>query len=197
MKYILDDSIVEKSELTMGELLILLLIKLGVNIHNTIKEMENKEMIKCDMFNHFAVYKKWDIEATNLLLKGDAHKSDDSLIKLAKTLREIFPKGKKPGTTKQFRSNTTNVVNKLRRFFKEYGTKYTSRDIINATQKYVTSFNGNYSYMRVLEYFIWKDVKKIDSEGVGYTERVSDLADYLENDGQDEVSNRDWTSELV
>ena len=47
--------------------------------------------------------------------------------------------------------------------------------------------------MRVLKYFIWKDVRKVDSEGVGYIEETSDLASYIENEGQTEDN---WLNEV-
>jgi hypothetical protein len=85
----------------------------------------------------------------------------------------------------------------LKKFFKLYGNKYTDEQITTATQNYVSSFNGRYQYMRVLKYFIWKDEKKVDSEGVGHIEEVSDLAAFIENAGQDKQLREDWMSNMV
>ena len=52
----------------------------------------------------------------------------------------------------------------MQKFFKLYGNKYTDEQILKATQDYVSSFNGNYSYMRVLKYFILKDERKSDEK---------------------------------
>lgn len=49
--------------------------------------------------------------------------------------------------------------------------------------------------MRVLKYFIWKDEKKVNEDGVGYIEEHSDLATFLENK-DDESFERDWTTSL-
>ena len=62
-------------------------------------------------------------------------------------------------------------------FFKKYGSDYNHEDIIKATEKYVKSFNGDYSYMKVLKYFILKE-----KLGAGRdVESESELLTNLEN----------------
>ena len=107
---------------------------------------------------------------------------------------EIFPAQKKQGTCHYFRGNRKDISLRLKKFFKLYGNSYTKEQILEAARKYVASFNGNYSYMRILKYFIWKDERKTDSEGKGYIEETSDLASYIDNNGEE--SNNDWTAEL-
>ena len=108
---------------------------------------------------------------------------------------EIFPKGKKEGTCHYFKGNKKDNVLKLKKFFKLYG-KYTDQQILNAARNYVASFNGNYAYMRILKYFIWKDEIKVNSEGTRYVEEVSDLANLIENAGHEDTLRNDWTVEL-
>ena len=50
--------------------------------------------------------------------------------------------------------------------------------------------------MRILKYFIWKDERKVDSEGSGYVEEVSDLASWIENEGGD-TNGSDWTGTML
>jgi hypothetical protein len=50
--------------------------------------------------------------------------------------------------------------------------------------------------MRILKYFIWKDEVKTDSEGKRYVDEVSDLANWIENAGQEDNLSSDWTSTL-
>ena len=71
-----------------------------------------------------------------------------------------------------------------------YGTKYTDEQIINATQKYINSFNGNYTYLKLLKYFIWKD-ERLKGESV-----QSLLADFIENESAEDTTSSDWTVEL-
>ena len=112
---------------------------------------------------------------------------------LAIKMQEIFPLGKKEGTSQYYRGNKKEITLKIKKFFKLYG-HYTDEQILQATQKYVDSFNGNYTFMRVLKYFIIKDVRK-QGEEVNYVEQVSELASYLENAGQEDY-NKNWTAQL-
>ena len=49
--------------------------------------------------------------------------------------------------------------------------------------------------MRVLKYFIWKDERKTNSEGVGYIDESSDLATFIENKSSDDFRQH-WTSSI-
>lgn len=109
---------------------------------------------------------------------------------LADKLRDIYPNGKIFNTNYYYRGNKGDIVNKLKTFFKRYGTKYTDEQIINATKKYVESFNGNYTYLKLLKYFIWKD-ERAKGESV-----QSLLADFIENENAEDTINNDWTSTL-
>lgn len=115
---------------------------------------------------------------------------EDEIKELAEKLREIYPEGKMPGTSYYYRCNRADIVRKLKSFFRRYGD-YTPEQIMEATQRYVASFNGNYTYLRLLKYFIWKDENKD-----GETLQVSQLADWIENKGQVNNTNADWTTNL-
>lgn len=78
---------------------------------------------------------------------------------------------------------------KLKSFFKLYGRTYTEEEILDAARRYVDSFNGDYRFMRLLKYFIWK---RDNTEG-----EVSELATFIDNDGQEEDVGDDWVTELV
>lgn len=117
----------------------------------------------------------------------------DRYTRLAETLIEMFPEGRKAGTTHYWRGNVKDISRRLKKFFKIYGDR-TDDEIIKATKRYVESFNGNYQYMRVLKYFIWKDQKKMNDEGEIYVDPTSELANILEN--KEVTYNDDWASVL-
>ena len=73
-------------------------------------------------------------------------------------------------------------------FFKKYGADYTDEQIIQATKSYVESFNGDYRFMRVLKYFIFKEEKGAD----GMVESTSDLINRIDNAGQEDTENNNW-----
>lgn len=132
-----------------------------------------------ELFNKVVLNSDFDIVQRN-----------DSIEKLADSLRELYPNGKIYNTNYYYRGNRGDIVNKLKTFFKRYGTKYTDEQIINATRKYVESFNGNYTYLKLLKYFIWKD-ERAKGESV-----QSLLADFIENENVENTINNDWTSTL-
>lgn len=115
---------------------------------------------------------------------------EDGIKELADKLRSIYPEGKKAGTSYYYRCNRADIVRKLKSFFRRYG-EYTPEQIIEATQRYVDSFNGNYTYLRLLKYFIWKDENK-DGEVLS----ISQLADWIENKNETNATNPDWVTQL-
>lgn len=192
----INDSICSKYGLKEEELLVLLLIKLGAYIPAILEDLEKSKKIVRDVFGNYLITQKWDDVASSILLDSDKnHQSPERLENLVVKLMEQFPKEKKAGTCHYFRGNKKDNILRLKKFFKLYG-KYTDQQIIDAAKRYVSSFNGNYSYMRVLKYFIWKDDVKTDADGNRYVDEVSDLANWIENAGQEECLSNDWTSIL-
>lgn len=197
MKIVIDTKVCEKLGMTLSEVLAVLLIKENTDIEALIENMLMREILIEDTSNELMVTENWDNICSNILLTSDKTiPKEDRIESLASSLMEIFPKGKKGGTNTYWRGNLKDTKLRLKKFFKLYGSKYTNEQIVNATKQYVESFNGNYSYMRVLKYFIWKDERKIDSEGQVYIEEISDLATFIHNAGQEDINN-DWINTLV
>lgn len=115
-------------------------------------------------------------------------KIKDRFENLAIELRNIFPEGKKAGTAYMWRDSIPKIVLRLKAFVKKYGD-YKDEDIINATRRYVESFNGDYRYMQLLKYFIFKK----DIIG-GESEENSQLLSYISNQGED--LDDDWNTSL-
>lgn len=201
MNFTIDEEACKKVKLSIPETLMILLVKTGVNLEELLKTMKEKQMLVEEhtlMGKTLLVTQRWNDLCEGALLSADsAIPKGDRLNKLAKSLMDCFPEGKKEGTSQYWRGNIRDVTLKLQKFFKLYGNKYSDEQIISATQRYVSSYNGKYQYMRVLKYFICKNERKVDSEGVGYIEEVSDLAAYIENEGQEKNLRDDWMSTMV
>lgn len=198
MNYAINEDICKKKGMDLPSLLAVLLVKTGVNITELFNDLVNKEVLVKDMFSEgFLVTQRWDSTCSDILLSADTSvPSDERLLPLVDTLMSIFPPGKKEGTSLYWKGNRKDNKERLQKFFKLYGNKYSDEQIIHAAKKYVESFNGQYTYMRALKYFIWKDEKKMGSDGRKYIEEVSDLASYIENAGQEGDLKRDWTSTI-
>lgn len=196
MTITINEDICKKNGLETAELLAILLIKTEVDIPKLFESMEDKKMITKSIFNNYLISQRYDDIACSILLDSDKDsQSPERIENLALKLMAVFPKEKKAGTCHYFRGNKKDISLRLKKFFKLYGSKYTDDEIVEAAKQYVASFNGNYAYMRILKYFIWKDERKLDSEGNSYIEEVSDLATCIENKGQD-THNDNWTTVL-
>lgn len=198
MNYIINEDICKEKGMDLPSLLAVLLVKTGVNITELFNNLINKGILVKDISSdEFLVTQNWDSICSDILLSADKNvPSEDQLLPLVNSLMEIFPPGKKEGTTIYWKGNKKDNKERLQKFFKLYGNKYSNEQILEAAKKYVESFNGQYTYMRALKYFIWKDEKKIGSDGKRYIEEVSDLASYIENAGQEENLRNDWTSSI-
>lgn len=201
MKVIIDEASCKKMHMSVAEVLMILLIKTGVDLTELVDTMKKKKMLVEDntlIGKQLLVTQRWSDQCDEALLKAETDiPQEEKIESLAKSLMKIFPAGKKEGTCHYWRGNIREITLRLKKFFKLYGSKYTDEQIITATQNYISSFNGRYQYMRILKYFIWKDEKKVDSEGVGHIEEVSDLAAFIENAGQDKQLREDWMSNMV
>lgn len=111
---------------------------------------------------------------------------------LAPKLMELYPAGKKPGTSTQWRGYKGGVSEKLQKLITS-GNEFTDEEAIEATKYYVTGFNGIYTNMRCLPYFLGK------RELVGGEVKSScDFMTFVEdirNNTQSHVSS-DWEIEL-
>lgn len=195
MTITIDEDVCKSLGLSMPEVLALALVKTGTDIPLLFANLEDKKAIVKDMFNKYLVTMGYDERLSSVLLDSDKDRQPQDRIELlASQMMELFPALKKAGSSQYFRGNRKDVTLRLKKFFKLYGNKFSNEQILAATKKYVESFNGNYTYMRVLKYFIWKDEKRVDSDGIGYVNEISDLATYIENNGKE--FNTEWAANL-
>ena len=174
------------------------LLAISTTTDDTYKSLVDKGLITKANGTMQSLNRKYNATEKGIILAdeliADSEESivvkEDSIKGLADKLRSIYPEGKMAGTSYYYRCNRADIVRKLKSFFRRYG-EYTTEQIIEATQRYVNSFNGNYTYLRLLKYFIWKDENKD-----GETLQVSQLADWIENKNEVNTTNSDWTTTL-
>lgn len=201
MKYTIDTDVLQKHGLSLSDFALLLFYaegKQSTDIDATNINLWNMDYLVKDVYGFYIEQHKFD-NLHNIMAESSLDKNDNSRAdNLAHILREIFPKGYKDiglGKKYSWRDSDRIIAGKLKTFFKRYGTQYTDEQIIEATKKYVKSFNGDYTYMKLLKYFIWKDDRRADANGEGYIDESSELVNMLEN--EDEVTtNSSWTNEL-
>ena len=188
----------QQNGITIDEALLMLVIHNKANLERAEKALIQKGLITAernDLFQQvgWRLTNKGTEVLDSVIMDSDKEQEpQDRLIQLATRLKEIFPKGKKDGTNYYWTEGVALIVRRLKLFFRKYGNKFTDEQIIQAAEKYVQGFNGNYQYMRLLKYFIFKE--KVGANGE--VEGDSELISYIENAGQEEDLRNDWTSSL-
>lgn len=188
----------QKNNVSIGEALLLLSIHNNADLDVAQKELIRKGYITADRNDLFQqvgwrlTNKGTEVIDSVIVDSDKKSKPDEKLIQLATRLKEVFPKGKKDGTNYYWADGVTLIVRRLKLFFRKYGDTYTDEQIVKAAEKYVQGFNGNYTYMRLLKYFIFKE--KVGA--AGEVEGDSELISYIENAGQEENLRNDWTSTI-
>ena len=207
MKIVLDTEVCKKDGKDADVIIYLLSLLSGCPITvDTFEKARQQRMLKFEQMydvrkpfpNYVSLTDTAEHIVESLMASSASVASEERCTQLAEKLREIFPAGKKPGYAYTWRDSVSCIADRLKKFFLKYG-EYTDEQVIEATKAYVASFNGNYQYMQLLKYFIWKN--KVTGEEVvrgriiGEVERQSQLAAWIE-DTPDKSVSADWDIEL-
>jgi hypothetical protein len=73
---------------------------------------------------------------------------------------DMFPKGKKQGSSVTFKTNPKELFDRFKWFFKEY-PEYTWEDVFAATEMYIKVYEdaSDFTYMQTSKYFVKKEDK--------------------------------------
>lgn len=197
MKLTIDQTILENNNLTLEEFLVLFLSAKEVDIGDISQSLVTKGFADKDLFSSGKLVISDKVKDLISTISIDSDKNvidkDSEFTELATELREIYPAGRKDGTTYMWRGTTAEVAKKLKTLVVKYGFVINKESVIKATKEYVNSFNGNYRYMQLLKYFILKSVKDAD----GNVDIKSELMSIIENSGQLDAQKEDWVSNMV
>lgn len=192
MRYTIDDAILSKYNLTEEEF-----IALVVSFKDLDIQRGNDNLIAKGIADR-NIYDKTKIVLSNntkdmissIIVDSDKEiiNREEEFLDVAESLRELYPKGKKPGTTYMWKDSNAIIAQKLKTLVVKFGYKFTKEQAIDATKRYIDSFKGDYRYMQLLKYFILKTDRSIG-------EVRSDFMSYIENAGQEEVDSN-WLSEI-
>ena len=197
MKLTIDQTILENNNLTLEEFLVLFLSAKEVDIGDISQSLVAKGFADKDLFSSGKLVISDKVKDLISTISIDSDKNvidkDSEFTELATELREIYPAGRKDGTTYMWRGTTAEVAKKLKTLVVKYGFVINKESVIKATKEYVNSFNGNYRYMQLLKYVRLKAVKDAD----GNVDIKSELMSIIENSGQLDAQREDWVSNMV
>ena len=195
----LNRSACEANNITVGEALLLLALQNNVNLVDAEDSLVKRGFITAKRDSTFKP-NGWKLTKTGIdilnnvvidSIKLNIPNEDERLNNLAEKLKEIFPKGKKEGTKKYWAEGKALIVRRLKLFFSKYGNNFEDEAIINAAKSYVNSYNGDYTLMRTLHYFILKEDRINDRI-------TSDLLTEIEHleEEQEEVTSSNWVDNV-
>lgn len=190
-KVSINKDVLEKYNLSMDEFLVLLLTYNKANIQEVKQSLVEKGLADFSVFDDDLVISSTTKDLiTSITIDSDVKvlSKDKEFKELADKLKELFPKGKKAGTTYMWRDSTAVIARKLKTLVVKYDYQFTEEQAIKATKAYVESFNGDYTYMQLLKYFILKSLP----DG----EIKSDFMSYIENEGQEDELSDNWLNEM-
>lgn len=196
MRLTIDQTVLDKHDLTISEFMVLYLNVNSVDIKSCIDSLVAKGLADKNLFSEYSIVVSDKVKELISTIAIDSDKNvidkDAEFIELANELRELYPAGRKENTTYMWRGTTAEVAKKLKTLVVKYKYSFTREQVIRATKEYVSSFNGNYKKMRLLKYFILKSEKDADDN----INVISELMTLIENEGQTEVHRDDWMSTL-
>ena len=197
MRIEIEETVLKKHGLTLDEFLALLIAYYGTDIRQANNALIAKKLADRNLFMEEGLVigsKAEDIMTSVLADSSSKNQYDDAFYEaLAQKMQEIYPAGKKPGTSYMWRGTLAEIAKKLKTLVSKYGYALEEEKVLAATKNYVDSFNGNYQKMRLLKYFILKSEKDDDGNIVV----VTDLMAYIENEADMDSLREDWTSSLT
>lgn len=193
MNISINEKVLRKYDLTLNEFLVLFLCSREADIEKIIETLIDKKIVDKDLYNKVSAVVS---DNTKELISSIIIDSGPSVIgkeeefnDLANKMRELFPEGRKPGTTYYWRDSTPIIAKKLKTVVEKFNTQFTEEQALDATRRYVESFNGDYRFMQLLKYFILK------------TDRAtgdirSDFLSLLQNPDAEDSLNDNWLNEV-
>jgi hypothetical protein len=182
MKITIDSEVIEKDNISIEEFSVLLYYLVGGTgtLNDVICNIlwEKNFLIKTEdgyiiNNNMLSTIEQW------ISLSSLSDNKKHHLLELAQRMMDLYPTGKKPGTNYYWRDSKQVISQRLAIFIKKYGDNYTDDEIVEATRRYVESFHGDYTLMRLLKYFISKkdsDTKEDSSELLAYLSNTEDTS---------------------
>lgn len=130
------------------------------------------------------------------LTKIKSKMSDTFFDELASGLRELWPPGEKDGKY-PWRDSQKNIAIRLETLWEERGLKdYSVEQCLAVARKYLSQYEDDTKYMKVLKYFIMKQDSIVKSDGrIKYVNK-SIFADMLESQSDFDEIDEKWNDIL-
>lgn len=195
MKITIDTDVLQREHLTLGQFLVLLIAHKGVDYKKTLDSLIESKIADKDLYDPYALVLSNNArnDITRILVDSDKKvcDSDIDFTAIAVKLRDLYPKGYKPGTTHSWRDSAAVIADKLKTLVSKYNFHFTEEEAIAATQEYLDNYRSDNKYMKLLKYFILKS----DNDGAGNKQIKSDFMTIIENNRLQKEEDSDETDD--
>lgn len=191
MRYTINDKLLKKYNLSSSQALLMMSVcqkdlsdNMSILLHKGILIKKGSEYSVSDL---------WKSILNDVFDNSGGLEEEEWYRSLAKDFAQTFPQGKMQGTAYYYRCNTSELVNKFKKFFLSH-PEYKPSDemkkrIVDAARRYNHDMDFNPRYRTLSKYFISKMKPVVDEDGIAHNEEVSQLATYLEN--KDETDSQE------
>ena len=147
MNLMVNEKVLQEHDLTLNEFLVLFLCSEECNYVDTIKSLIAKGLVYKDLYNinSAVVSNETKDLIADIIVSSDKKviNSEGEFNSLARKLREIYPEGKKPGTSYYWRDSTSVIAKKLKTLVAKFDFHFTEDEALEATKKYVEMYKND------------------------------------------------------
>lgn len=188
MTLTINTDILKKHNISLEEFLVLYLGSSQTNVEKCISSLVEKNLGGKSTRPDILIAVSDNVKNLLATIIVDSDKKvinkEAEFLQLANKMRDLYPSGKKPGTTYMWRDSAAIIAHKLKTVVTKFNFHFTERQALEATKKYIASFNGNYQYMHLLKYFILK--KDIGGE------LKSEFMSLIDNEDNQDITENDF-----
>lgn len=184
MKITIDTDVLQEKNLTFQQFLVLLIAYKNIDYKKIMDSLIESGIALKDIYNPYNLVLSDNTRNGIMRILIDCDKnvtnSNIDFETIAVKMRDLYPKGYKPGTTYLWRDSVAVIVGKLKTLVSKYNFYFTEEEAIAATKEYLDTYKHDNKFMKLLRYFILKT----DNDGVGNKRIKSDFMTIIENNRQ-------------
>lgn len=193
MKITIDTDVLAKEHLTLQQFLVLLIAHKNVDYKKTMDGLIESNIAQKDLYNPYGIVLSDNIrnDITRILVDCDKNVTESKIDfeTIAVKMRDMYPKGYKPGTTHPWRDSVAEITKKLKTLVSKYHFTFTEEEALAATKEYLDNYKHDNKFMKLLKYFILKT----DNDAAGNKQIKSDFMTIIENNRQKKEDDLDET----
>lgn len=191
MKITIDTDVLQREHLSLQQFLVLLIASKNIDYKKVLDSLIELGLGKKNLYNPYDLVLDDNMrnDIARILVECDKNVSECGIDfeSIAVKMRDLYPKGNKPGTTHPWKDSVATIVNKLKTLVSNYNFRFTEEEAIAATKEYLDAYRKDNSRMKLLKYFILK----VENDGVGGREINSEFMTIIENNREEDTDAAD------